>query len=475
MNTQQLAIICVATSVSAISFLCTATNLILIKRMKKWNGYLAIIWWMGLCQLSYDLTFPLHVSLNVNNITTAVFNGLQFFGGLSVSLWTNILALVVLRVVVVMRSPNILQNFNTLVVIALVPPAILCLCDLVFYRQDDHENSRITGHVYYWSRILSISLNFGAYIFITLRARTISRAAAFAPPSESNISEVSGIGVGISLGNVNVSTSSPSIGVGNPAEVATSRLTTTTSPTATVQSQQAAMFVLSQRMIYYPLLQCVSRLGAAIYEPLYGYEPFPGHTGTLQFSLALLYALLSPAAGIGYLIIFLVMQPRAFETFKKLCIGSKTRQHTSSSTGNGTSKLSSEKSSFVINPLGFFASSPAIDNGDDISRDNGKVNVAVKSHVSHANDNNGLSGTTLIRESYMLDDDELILMIHQLTTATRASLSTPSLPAAVTGSAASNTSSITLQNNRTAHDRCSVQQHDGEDRFRHSIESEAYA
>jgi hypothetical protein len=107
--------------VSAVSLTCTLTNLWLIYIMKKWNGYLAIITSMCCCQIVYDLSFALHISANDGTTAIAVWNALQFFGGISVSIWTNILAFVILRVVVNLKSTDIMKNFYRLSAIALVP------------------------------------------------------------------------------------------------------------------------------------------------------------------------------------------------------------------------------------------------------------------------------------------------------------------------------------------------------------------
>jgi hypothetical protein len=65
-------------------------------------------------------------------------------------------------------------------------------------------------------------------------------------------------------------------------------------------------------MMYYPLMQAFCRLGACIYEPIYGFGDYPGHTSSIQFALSCWVSLTAPSSGIGYLIIFLIMQPNAY-------------------------------------------------------------------------------------------------------------------------------------------------------------------
>lgn len=254
MNEQQLVVVWVSYIVSSISFVCTITNLWLIRAMNKWNGYLAIIASMCVCQIVYDVSFSLHISAD-NNGMAAVWNGLQFFGGMSVSIWTNILAVIILRVVLRKKSTDILNNFYFLSAIALFPSIVLGSLLIGVRGSTAYDLEEI----YFWGRLVSIIINFVIHAIISYRSYQMN----------------------------------------------SSRVTSTRTP------QEVAIQVLSDRMIYYPLMQTLSRIGASWYEAKYGFGPFPGDTSTYQFSLAIIYAATSPATGIGYLIIFLFMQPFA--------------------------------------------------------------------------------------------------------------------------------------------------------------------
>lgn len=227
---------------------------------------------MALCQLIFDISFTRHITSDssyvssAGNFTTALWNGLQFFGGLSVSIWTNILAIVVLKVVVTFEAFNIRKNFYALSAIAMVPPFIICVLSMALYKEDaDSSNQDVIGSVYSYARAVSILVNFACYAVIAVRARKI-----------------------------------------------------TTATVGEISSQQLLINELSRRMIYYPLMQTVSRIGASVYEPVYGYGPYLGHSTQAEFSWACVYAITAPAAGIGYLIIFLLMQPYAYEQFVAL-------------------------------------------------------------------------------------------------------------------------------------------------------------
>ena len=78
---------------------------------------------------------------------------------------------------------------------------------------------------------------------------------------------------------------------------------------------EVAINVLSMRMIYYPLMQAVTVLPASIYESLYGIHQADPNNNT-QFAVDCIFAITAPSAGIGYLVIFLVMQPNAYKHFR---------------------------------------------------------------------------------------------------------------------------------------------------------------
>lgn len=223
--------------------------------MNKWNGYLAIITNMCLCQIVYDVSFSLHISANDDNTMIAVWNGLQFFGGMSVSIWTNILALIILRVVLVKKSTDILYNLHYLCAIVLIPSIVLGSMLVALH----HSSAYTIEEIYYWGRLGSIWINFIIHVVIWYRSY----------------------------------------------QMKSTRIMSARTP------QEIAIQVLSDRMIYYPLMQTLTRIGASWYEAIYGFGPFPGDTSNNQFSLAIFYAGTSPATGIGYLIIFLLMQPFA--------------------------------------------------------------------------------------------------------------------------------------------------------------------
>jgi hypothetical protein len=74
---------------------------------------------------------------------------------------------------------------------------------------------------------------------------------------------------------------------------------------------------LSRRIKYYPLVQVIFLLGLTWYFFGYTLDLFgPRHDATLQTVAWFTYSILTPAAGVGYFIVFLTVQPYAYSRLK---------------------------------------------------------------------------------------------------------------------------------------------------------------
>jgi hypothetical protein len=73
-----------------------------------------------------------------------------------------------------------------------------------------------------------------------------------------------------------------------------------------------------RRMLYYPLVQAICRVPPSIYEAIYSIHPFTSPAPPEKYALAILTAIFTPSTGTGYLMIFLIMQPNAYATWKAL-------------------------------------------------------------------------------------------------------------------------------------------------------------
>ena len=70
--------------------------------LTKFNGYLLLILSMACCQILYDLNYMLGISYSYSGCMAWHF--LDILGGLSVSLWTNILSFIVYYIVTFIKS-----------------------------------------------------------------------------------------------------------------------------------------------------------------------------------------------------------------------------------------------------------------------------------------------------------------------------------------------------------------------------------
>ncbi len=82
--------------VSAVSLTLSAITLYLIAKIGRWNGFIMMVTSMTISQIIYDCCFALEFP------STAVFEANIFistFGGVSVTLWTNVMSGVVVYMV----------------------------------------------------------------------------------------------------------------------------------------------------------------------------------------------------------------------------------------------------------------------------------------------------------------------------------------------------------------------------------------
>lgn len=83
-------------------------------------------------------------------------------------------------------------------------------------------------------------------------------------------------------------------------------------------SADVAIVTLCRRMIFYPFIQAVGRSGCAWYEAVYGLDYNPEKPSNPQFASLLYMAIAMPLVSVGYLLVFLWMQPNAWRHLKML-------------------------------------------------------------------------------------------------------------------------------------------------------------
>lgn len=255
--------------------------LILIYRLKRRNGHVLLVSTMTFFTLVYDITFfPGVVNLG-NRYVTITANCLQLFSGITTSLISNLVASITYYVVNYRKSFDIYRYYSSMMAFVMFPGVIDCIIFVISVQKKslDYLSDVAILIIYYYLKMISIVFNF---IIFTLTALEIRRIA---------------------------------------------------SGKEVLSKQEQALNALSMRLFYYPIIQSISRSGCAWYELAYtydhhssdGFDLNPPHTSNQQFAAQVFMAITMPIGSIGYLIIFLLMQPKAFQELQ-LMFGCITKE-----------------------------------------------------------------------------------------------------------------------------------------------------
>ena len=142
--------------------------------------------------------------------------------------------------------------------------------------------------------------------------------------------------------------------------------------TAGKDKTRSPLYHLTWRLIWYPVIQVVSRLGVAPYNFAYGesIDNFPESAGPTQRFLLFLNVLLTPLAGIGAFLVFLYTQRGAIQELKRLLLCHCTIQaqplNKELSTQKSTLKNKSRTTSHD-NPQPIVSDSFAVERASDMS------------------------------------------------------------------------------------------------------------
>ena len=262
-------------SVSIVAGLCT---LWILWDQNKWTGFLYLVGTLSVAQMTYDVGFYFRANGTEDPLCELAWYFLQCGGGMATTLMTNVIAWIVMTIALTLRSYDIKKNYFSIMCwvigVSLIMTVVLCLSAMLEPHDEYQTLYSTTVFVYASFRVLSILFNFVAYLVLTLRLRRM----------------------GLSL---NSNKNQP------------------LHPVA----------ALSSRMIYYPIVQVLTRCAAAWME--FGYPPSgPGNDDvpsdtvkSTSYQVAnFLYAVSGPSAGVGFFLIFLFMQPAAFSHLKaKIC------------------------------------------------------------------------------------------------------------------------------------------------------------
>jgi hypothetical protein len=278
-NNQEL-VITLAIFFSSLSLIASLLTLVLIRRLKKWNGYIQLVVSLTVCQIVYDVGFLplLWFGFIEGQIAYAILNT---WGGLTSTLWSNVIILVTCRIVVELRTIDIMKKYNIYCVAVYLPSTAVTALTVVFLG-----NVHVTM-VYFAMRTFSIAINVFAICIIFFKIYRMR----------------------------------------------------TTGDTMSMSSKSNPVFVLSMRLVYYCAVQTITRIGNSWYQLEYGFGAgYDANDATImQTVLYFSEFILTPSAGIGYLIVFLCIQPDAYVELKNMCCCCCASNNSSSNSRRGYS------------------------------------------------------------------------------------------------------------------------------------------
>lgn len=94
---------------ATLSLAAAIITLFLIKLLKKWNGYLLLVCSLTVCQAIYDIGFLLLPWYSIA-FARVLYFFLSTLGGLTATLWSNVIILLLCRIVYTLDSTNILKQ-----------------------------------------------------------------------------------------------------------------------------------------------------------------------------------------------------------------------------------------------------------------------------------------------------------------------------------------------------------------------------
>lgn len=241
-----------------VSFICTVATLWLIYDMKRRNGYLLLINNVTVSQLIYDLAFVFLPFYN-NQYCLNMLTFMCTFAGMAVTLWTNVISLVLYNIVRNLRSFDIYAHYPLFAAAIFAPSLALAILVVHYYGKEPYFEA--FNQVYYWVRIGSILFNILIHGLISYKLDRMGYRERGAARTDDPVRE------------------------------------------------------LASRIKYYPIVQIISRAGAAWYELAYGFDTdsySKRDMGVTQAVSLFFFAICVPTAGIGYFMVFLKVQPAAY-------------------------------------------------------------------------------------------------------------------------------------------------------------------
>lgn len=254
---------------STISLIASLTTMKIIYDLKRWNGYMLLVFYLSACEAVYDGAAYFLLGFRAD-VSFSMYKELAVSSGLAVSLWTNVMSFILLYTVCTLQSVNIEGGIRK-VAIAIAFVSLSLATVLVILYQEDKDNE-VMNYVYYWFRIGSIGLNVLIYFVLFLLLSDL--------------------------------------GLMDLLDIVTGNDRTVRGETKHLLSQ------LTRRLVYYPIVQILTRAGASWWEYQYGFQSdsfdSSGAFSPQKQLSVYLFAISNSTAGIGYFLVFIKVQPLAY-------------------------------------------------------------------------------------------------------------------------------------------------------------------
>lgn len=292
-STEEFVAASIITVLATSSLFASTLTIKLLYAINMWNGYMILVYNLTVCQAIFDASFYFLIGFR-NPICLGLFRFLTIFSGSAVTLWTNVISTVICYIVAYRKSFNLAEYMNTFNISIVITSLLLSVAEAILYASRGSDMDFTADSIYYWFRLVSIVVNIINHLIITYHLQVLTAGYyQVHKGSISNSNPTSNIPIFILLTSFFRKTAVKA----NPLEI------------------------LSSRLKYYPLVQIFSRLGASWWEFQYGFRPNSFDSGsftpekTVSFYM---YAICNPSAGLGYFLVFLIVQPLAYEKLKMM-------------------------------------------------------------------------------------------------------------------------------------------------------------
>lgn len=264
---------------TTLSLLSTCVNIYLIRDINIWNGHTILVFILTIFQFLYDISFYFLLGFTSDACYT-IYKFLYAFSGTFISLWINFISLILYFTITYVETFDIKQHYRIVFTANFLFSLGLAISLILVYQLDD--SNYVVEFIFYWLRIGSIGFNLIIYFITTVQLYD-------------QYSETTKYLEYVCMSVVKK----------NPLRTKASDL----------------LLVLSSRLKYYPLVQIISLAGAAWWDYQYGFSTssFDNTSFSARKEASFyLYVICSPLAGVGYFIVFLAVQPLAYQRFKSL-------------------------------------------------------------------------------------------------------------------------------------------------------------